>query len=273
MAIRKLSEKTQASYIRAVKRFARFFGRSPDLASPEDLRRFQKHLVDSGVSSGTINATITGLRFFFEITLDRPRALKHMACVPLPEKLPLILSMEDVGRLLTCAPNLKSKAALSVAYGAGLRASEVCHLKIADVDRDRMLLHVEQGKGNRDRQAKLSPALLKVLRGWWVEGRRLGKMLPGGWLFPGLNPVDPLSTRQLGRLCKLAAADAGLDKRVSLHTLRHSFATHLLEQGVDIRVIQVLLGHKKLTTTARYAQVAGKTLAEVQSPLDALTLD
>lgn len=270
MALRKLSEKTQIQYVRAVKRFSQFFGQSPDLAEPEDLRRFQKHLVDEGVSAITINATITGLRFFFEVTLDRQEALKKMQPLRAPQKLPTVLSIDEVTRLLDAAPNLKAQTALSVAYGAGLRASEVVHLKISDIDSERMILRVEQGKGQRDRNALLSPALLKLLRAWWVEGHRLGKMLPGGWLFPGMDPVNPLSTRQLNRMVKQAAADAGLDKRVSMHTLRHSFATHLLEQKVDIRLIQVLLGHQKLNNTARYAHVATKTLSEVASPLDAL---
>jgi site-specific recombinase XerD len=272
MTLRQLQEKTQTGYLRSVKRFTKFLRRSPNTASAEDLRAFQKHLVDQGVSSSTINATIRGLRFFFEITLERPEMLKRMSPVRVPDRLPVVLSVEDVTRLLSAAPNVKSMAALSVAYGAGLRASEVCHLKITDIDSERMIIHVEQGKGSRDRQAMLSPALLRLLRVWWREGHRLGKMLPNGWLFPGLNPVNPLTTRQLNRMCHLAAATAELEKRISMHTLRHSFATHLLEHKTDIRVIQVLLGHKKLTTTARYAHVATKTLSEVQSPLDRLKL-
>ncbi len=272
MTLRKLSEKTQIQYVRAVRRFTRYFGQAPDLASPEDLRRFQMHLVEQNVSSTTINATITGLRFFFEKTLDRPEALKKMSPVRVPHKLPTVLTSGEVARLLNAAPNLKAKAALSVAYGSGLRASEVTHLKVSDIDSERMILHVEQGKGDRDRNAMLAPSLLMLLRAWWREGRRLGKMLPGGWLFPGLNPVNPLSTRQLNRFIKLAAEDAEIDKRVSMHTLRHSFATHLLEQKVDIRIIQVLLGHQKLNNTARYAHVATRTLTEVASPLDALKL-
>jgi site-specific recombinase XerD len=272
MTLRQLQTKTQTAYLRSVKRFTKFLGRSPDTASAEDLRAFQKNLVEHGASSSTINATIRGLRFFFEITLERPQALKRMSPVRVPDRLPVVLSVEDVTRLLNAAPNLKSKAALSVAYGAGLRASEVCHLKITDIDSERMLIRVEQGKGARDRQAMLSPALLQLLRAWWREGDLRGKMLPNGWLFPGIDPVDPLSTRQLNRMCHLAAATAKLDKRISMHSLRHSFATHLLEQQTDIRVIQVLLGHKKLTTTARYAHVATKILTDVQSPLDRLTL-
>lgn len=272
MALRKLAPRTQEAYIRAMKNFTQFFGRSPDLASPEDLRRYQLHMVETGVSNTTINATFSGLRFFYEITLDRPNALKKMSRVYKPRKLPEILSTDEVMRLLDGTSNLKSKAALSVAYGAGLRAGEVTHLKVNDIDSERMVIRVEQGKGRRDRYAMLAPSLLELLRAWWVEGHRLGKMLPGGWLFPGQDPVDPISTRQLNRIVKAAAAVADIDKRVSMHTLRHSFATHLLEQQVDIRIIQVLLGHQKLDNTARYSHVATKTLAEVTSPLEYLAI-
>ena len=272
MTLRKLSPKTQSGYLRAVTNFTRFFGQAPDKASAEDLRRYQLHLVEQGVSNITINATISGLRFFFAVTLDRPEAMKKMSAVYEPRKLPVVLSVEEVKRLLEAAPNLKSHAALSVAYGAGLRASEITHLKVTDIDSERMLIRVEQGKGRRDRYAMLAPSLLKLLRRWWREGHRLGKMLPGGWLFPGIDPVDPLSTRQLNRVVKQAADTAGIDKRVSMHTLRHSFATHLLEQKVDIRIIQVLLGHQKLDNTARYSQVATKTLSAVTSPLEHLAI-
>ena len=272
MTMRKLQPKTQAGYLRSVKNFTRFFGRSPDRAGPEDLRRFQLHLVEKGVSSTTLNATITALKFFYGVTLDRPSALKKMSPVRKEQKLPQVLSVEEVTRLLTAAGNLKHRAALSVAYGAGLRASEVTHLKIVDIDSERMILRVEQGKGRRDRYAMLSPSLLELLRAWWRQAHAAGKMLPNGWLFPGQNPVNPLSTRQLNRACKLAAETAELDRRISMHTLRHSFATHLLEQKVDIRVIQVLLGHQKLENTARYSHVATRTLSEVTSPLDQLAL-
>jgi len=272
MTLRKLAPKTQAGYLRAVTKLALFFGRSPDLASPEDLRRFQLHLVEQGVSSTTINATLTGLRFLFDITLERPSALKRMSRVRTPQKLPQVLSVEEVERLLAGASNPKHRAALAVAYGAGLRASEVVHLKITDIDSKRMIVRVVQGKGHRDRYAMLSPSLLELLRAWWREGHAQGKMLQGGWLFPGRNPANPLSTRQLNTVCHRAADAASLEKRISMHTLRHSFATHLLENKVDIRVIQVLLGHRKLETTARYSHVATRTLSEVTSPLEQLTL-
>ena len=272
MRMRKLAPETQALYLRGVERLAKYLGRSPDQADAEDLRRFQLHLVEQGISSTTLNGTITALRFLFETTLGAPERMAKMSTVREPRKLPVVLSVEEVTRLLDAAPNLKARAALSVAYGAGLRAAEVVGLKVGDIDSERMVIRVEQGKGSKDRYAMLSPTLLALLRHWYQEARAAGKMLPGGWLFPGLNPIDPLSKRQLNRLFHVAAQTAGLDKRASLHTLRHSFATHLLEQKTDIRVIQVLLGHKKLETTALYSQVATKTLREVKSPLDALPL-
>ncbi len=269
MTIRKMASKTQAAYIRAVKNLTIFLGRSPDTASSEDLRRFQLHLASSGVSAPTQNATVTALRFFFAVTLGRRGATDHLPFVRQPRKLPVVLSLDEVARLLDAAQSsspggLKYKAALSVAYGAGLRASEVVSLKLADVDSTRMAIRVEQGKGRKDRYALLSPPLLDLLRAWWREGRQQG------WLFPGQYPVNALTTRQLNRACHAATQAAGIDKRVSLHTLRHSFATHLLEQKVDIRVIQVLLGHKKLDNTARYSHVATRTLREVTSPLEGL---
>ena len=270
MRLRKLSEKTQSGYIRWVKHFSRFLGRSPDTATAEDLRRYQLHLSESGVSRISLNAAITALRFFCEVTLGRGELMARTSHVHVPRKLPVVLSPEEVERLLQAVPGLKYKAALSVAYGAGLRVSEVVALKVVDFDSTRMTLRVEQGKGHKDRYAMLSPVLLEHLRTWWRAGRAQGKMLDGGWLFPGQNPVNPMSTRQLNRICHLAAAAAEIDKRVSMHTLRHSYATHLLEQKVDIRVIQVLLGHKRLETTALYAQVATDVLREVTSPLELL---
>ena len=268
MRLRKLSPKTQTGYIRAVRQLAGFLQRSPDTATVEDLRRYQLHLVDHGISPVSLNATITGLRFFFEVTLDRAEAMGKMQSVRVPRTLPVVLSRDEAARLIASAGNLKYQVALSVAYGAGLRASEVVGLKIGDVDSQRMTLRVEQGKGRKDRYAMLSPLLLERLRAWWRVAHAQGKLLEGGWLFPGQNPIDPLSTRQLNRAVHAAAAAAEIDKRVSMHTLRHSFATHLLEQKVDIRVIQVLLGHKKLETTALYAQVATEVLREVVSPLE-----
>ncbi|MEH6593071.1 MAG: site-specific integrase [Halioglobus sp.] len=270
MSMRRLTQSTQKTYVRAVKNLTRFLGRSPDTAMAEDLRLYQLHMADNKVSNATINATISGLRFFFSVTLDDPGLLRKMSTVFEPRKLPVILNPDEVKRLLDATTSLKYKAALATAYGAGLRANEVAHLRVTDVDSHQMLIHVEQGK---DRNAMLSPLLLRLLRQWWLAGQAENKMLKGGWLFPGMDPVNPISTRQINRAFHAAVTAAGIDKPVNLHSLRHSFATHLLEQGVDIRVIQVLLGHKKLETTALYSQVATRTLRDTQSPLDALSID
>lgn len=268
MRLRKLGTKTQSAYIRAVRHFAGWLGRSPDTASVEDLRRYQLHCVDRGVSPITLNATITGLKFFFEVTMSRPELMAKMRPVRVARTLPVILSREEVSCLIEAASNLKHRTALSVAYGAGLRVSEVVALKVADIDSTRMLLRVEKGKGQKDRYALLPPILLERLRTWWRHARAEGKVLPGGYLFPGLDPMDSMNTRQLNRVVHEAATAAHIDKPVSMHTLRHCFATHLLEQKEDIRVIQVLLGHKKLETTALYTQVATETLRRVLSPLE-----
>ncbi len=270
MRMRKLAPRTQTGYIRAVRRFTAYLGRPPDTATVEDLRNFQLHLVDQGTTPATLNDTISGLKFFCDVTLSRPELMAKMQPVHIPRTLPVILSREEVARLIAAAANLKHQTALSLAYGTGLRVSEVVALKVGDIDSERMTLRVEQGKGSKDRYAMLSPVLLERLRVWWRVARAQGKMLDGGWLFPGLNPVEPLTARQLNRAVHMAADAAHIDKRVTMHTLRHSFATHLLEQKVDIRVIQVLLGHKKLETTAMYAQVATDILREVVSPLDQL---
>jgi integrase/recombinase XerD len=272
MVMRGLREETQRDYIRFVRSFAAFLGRSPDTATAEDVRRFQVHQAETGVQPPTVNCSVSALRFLFTVTLDRPDLSRRLVLVRQPRKLPAVLSVEEVGRLLEAAPGPKHKAALGTAYGAGLRVSAVVALKVGDIDSTRMLIRVEQGKGRKDRNAMLSPQLLALLRQWWREGKRRGVMLPEGWLFPGRNCLEPLSTRQLNRAVHEAAETAGIKKRVSPHTLRHSFATHLLEQDVDIRVIQVLLGHSKLDTTALYARVATKTIRAVTSPLEHLKL-
>src|SRR4051812_30829663 len=244
MTIRQFGEKTRRDYIRQVREFAAFLGRSPDRAQPEDLRRYELHLASLGASSARMNLASTALRFFFHVTLGRPGFGDRMARIPSPERLPVVLSPEEVALLLGCAPGLKYRAALSIAYGCGLRVSEIANLKVTDIDSARMLIQVEQGKGRKDRYVMLAPDLLDLLRQWWKVKR------PRGWLFPGREPAQPITARQLNRACHAAAANAMLDKHVSMHTLRHSFATHLLEQKTDIRVIQVLLGHRKLDTTA-----------------------
>jgi integrase/recombinase XerD len=265
MTIRKFAQKTQHDYVQRVKDFASYLKRSPDTAKPEDLRGFQLHLTSSGAGIPKINTTISALRFFFKVTLDRPDLSRQLSTIHKPRKAPVILSPDEVARFLESSPGIKYKAAFSVAYGAGLRVSEVASLKVSDIDSKRMMLRIEQGKGRKDRYAMLSPTLLELLRDWYRVAR------PQGWLFPGQNPTNPITARQLTRACHTAAEMADLKKRVTPHTLRHSFATHLLEQNIDIRVIQVLLGHSKLETTALYTRVATNTIREVMSPLDRLT--
>jgi integrase/recombinase XerD len=235
MTARRFKEKVQKDYVRHVRSFAAFLGRSPDTATSEDLRRFQLHMAKQQIGAPTINSAIAALRFFFIVTLERPDLVRPLRIVTEPRKAPVVLSREEVARLLEAAPGLKYKAALSVAYGAGLRVSEVANLKVSDIDSERMTLRVEQGKGQRDRTVMLSPRLLQLLREWWKAAH------PQVWLFPGQNPINPVTARQINRAVTAAKDLAGISKRVSPHTLRHSFATHLLEQGADIRVIQVLL--------------------------------
>ena len=273
MRMRKFGEKTQLDYVRAVRNFAKYLKRSPDTARVEDLRNYQLHLVDHGISPASLNSAISGLKFFFNVTLDRGDLVAKLQPVHMPRKLPVILSREEVGRLIAAAGNLKHQTALALAYGTGLRVNEVVTLKVGDIDSQRMTLRVEQGKGQKDRYAMLSPVLLERLRVWWRVARAQGKMLDGGWLFPGLNPIRPLSARQLNRAIHTAADEAGIEKHISMHSLRHAFATHLLEQKVDIRLIQVLLGHKKLETTALYAQVATEILREIVSPPEMLNTE
>jgi site-specific recombinase XerD len=264
MTSRRFKESTKKDYVRHVRSFVDFLGRSPDAATAEDVRLYQLHLAEQKIGAPSINAAVAALRFFFNVTLERPELARHLVGVHKPRRAPVVLSQEEVCLLLDAAPGLKYKAAFGVAYGAGLRVSEVVALKVTDIDSQRMTLRVEQGKGQRDRYVMLSPQLLEWLRDWWRAAR------PQAWLFPGQNPVNPMSARQLSRVVRETAREAGIAKRVSPHTLRHSFATHLLEQNVDIRVIQVMLGHAKLETTALYTRVAVNTIRDVASPLEKL---
>jgi integrase/recombinase XerD len=265
MSVRKFGDKTQNDYIRHVKSFSTFLGRSPATATADDLRQFQVHQSKQGIGPATVNGSVTALRFFFRVTVDRPEMGRYLTLVPLPERLRTVLSQEEVAQLIQAAPGVKYKAAFGVAYGAGLRVSEVANLKVSDIDSKRMLLRVEQGKGKKDRHAILSERLLALLRDYWWVAK------PRTWLFCGRDPLFPITTRQLYRVVRETAEALEFNKRVSPNVLRHSFATHLLEQGVDIRVIQVLMGHAKLETTAIYTTVATKILHRVTSPLDLLT--
>jgi integrase/recombinase XerD len=258
MTVRKFAEKTQKDYIRHVKGLTAFLGRSPDTATAEDLRRYQLHLTESGIRPPSINGAVSALRFFFSVTLDRPEVTKLLAFVAEPRKIPVVSSPEEVTRFLDAAPGPKYKAAFGAAYGAGLRVSEVVALKVSDVDSERMLLRIEQGKGRKDRFAMLSPQLLALLRDWWRIAR------PQVWLFPGRDRINPLTTRQFNRAVHAAAHMAEIAKRVTPHTLRHSFATHLLEQNIDIRVIQVLL---EADTYCPPTADRGTDLLSVSSPV------
>lgn len=267
MTVRNLSPATQRSYVHAVAKFSRYFARSPDRLGLEDVRAFQVHLVSSGISWAALNQTVCALRFFYGVTLGHGEIPERIPYAREPRKLPVVLSAEEVVRFLEAVPSLKARTALTTAYAAGLRVSEVVGLRVGDVDSSRMVIRVEQGKGGKDRYVMLSAQLLAILRSYWRLAR------PGHWLFPGREASKPIDVQVLHAACRSACAAAGLDKRVTVHTLRHSFATHLLENGTDIRIIQVLLGHANLSTTARYAQVSSGLIRRTESPLDRLTLE
>ncbi len=266
MRLRNLAAGTRRIYVRSVAGFSAFHGRSPDQLTLEDVRDYQLHLVARGLKATSICQVMSALRFFYAITLDRP---EEAARIPLPRKadpLPAILSRDEVARLLTSVADLRMRALLTTIYAAGLRVSEAVALQVGDIDSARMTICVRAGKGARDRYVMLSPQLLAILRAHWRRTR------PRPWLFPGPDPSRPITTRTVRRACGLAVEAAGLDKAVTVHTLRHCFATHLLEQGVDIRVIQGLLGHRQIASTTRYARVALSTISQVRSPLEMLDL-
>jgi site-specific recombinase XerD len=267
MTVRNLSPATQRSYLHAVSKFSRYFGRSPDQLDLEDVRAYQVQLVARGISWPALNQIVCALRFFYGVTLGRTDLPERIAYAREPRKLPLVLSADEVVRFLEAVPGLKSRTALTTAYAAGLRASEAVRLKVGDIDSGRMMIRIEEGKGAKDRYAMLSPQLLTILRGYWRLVR------PHQWLFPGRDESRPIDPQVLHAACRSAYKAAGLAKRVTVHTLRHSFATHLLEAGTDIRIIQVLLGHSNLSTTARYTRVASTTIRNTVSPLDRLRLE
>ena len=274
MNARKLCAGTQRGHIHSCKRFAAFLNRSPDTATTEDIRRFQLHLAEAGVSICNRNRIMTGLRFLFRVTLRRLDLAAEIYHIREPQKIPLVMSPDETRRLLAVASNLKVRTLLSLGYGCGLRANEVVRLKVKHIDSAQKIIRVEQSKGRKDRNVMLSPETLGLLRQWWkARGSRYDTAIPvqDRWLFPGNKRGKPMTTRQLNRLFHQAADAAGIKKAVTLHALRHSFATHLLERGTDIRIIQALLGHDKLETTARYTRVATGIIAGVESPLDLLS--
>jgi integrase/recombinase XerD len=276
MTARKLNPHTQRSHISSCKRFAAWLKRSPATATPDEVRLFQLHLIESGASICNRNRIMTGIRFLFRVTLRRHDLAAEVWHIKEPQKLPPVLSPEEVKRVLTLATSLKARAMLTLAYGCGLRASEVVRLRAGDIDSEQMIIRIVQSKGRKDRHVMLPAEVLDLLRQWWKvrPSRHDAGLAPEQrWLFPGRNDRLglPVTTRQFGRLFKDAAKAAGLRKTLSLHTLRHSFATHLLERGTDIRLIQALLGHDKLETTARYTRVATGIIAKIESPLDLLS--
>src|SRR6202166_3195467 len=270
---RKLGKHTQRGHISSCKRFTAFLKRSPDTATAEDLRRFQLHLSETGTSICNRNRIMTGLKFLLRVTLRRLDLAAEIYHLREPQKIPQVMSPDETRRLLAVARSLKARVLLSLCYGCGLRAGEVVRLKVKHIDSAQRIIRIEQSKGRKDRHVMLSPETLDLLRQWWKARRGFDATTPvqERWLFPGRKPSTPMTTRQLRRLFYEAAHEAGIKKSVTLHALRHSFATHLLERGTDIRIIQALLGHDKLDTTARYTRVATGMIAGVESPLDLLS--
>ena len=274
MTARGLSRQTQRGHILACKRFAAYLKRSPDTATAEDVRLFQLQLMENGLSIQNRNRTMTGVRFLLRVTMRRHDLAAEVFHMKEPQKNPPILSAGEAKRLLTMAGKLQVRVLLSIGYGAGLRVSEVVKLKVKHIDSALGVIRVEQAKGKKDRQVMLSPETLDLLREWWkVRTAKYDAGVPAGerWLFPGRREGRPLTPRQVTRLFHETVEAAGIKKKVTLHTLRHSFATHLFDRGVDIRTIQALLGHEKLETTARYTRVATGLITAVESPLDRLS--
>ena len=274
MNARKLCAGTQRGHIRSCKRFASFLKRSPDTATPDDVRRFQLHLAETGMSICNRNRIMTGVKFLLRVTLRRLDLAAEIYHIREPRKIPQVLSPDETRRVLAVATSLKARVALSLCYGCGLRAGEVVRLKVKHIDRAQKIIRIEQSKGRKDRNVMLSPEMIDLLRQWWKARRGFDAHttpLQERWLFPGRKSGMPMTTRQLNRLFHEAADAAGIKKSVTLHALRHSFATHLLERGTDIRIIQALLGHDKLDTTARYTRVATGMIAGIESPLDLLS--
>ncbi len=274
MNARKLCVGTQRGHIRSCKQFAAFLKRSPDTATAEDIRLFQLHLAETNVSICNRNRIMTGLRFLLRVTLRRLDLAAEIYHIREPQTIPQVMSPDETRRVLAVATSLKARVMLSLGYGCGLRASEVVRLKVKHIDSAQKIIRIEQSKGRKDRNVMLSPEMITLLRQWWKARRSFDAPttpVEERWLFPGRKPGMPMSTRQLNRLFHEAADGAGIRKGVCLHTLRHSFATHLLERGADIRIIQALLGHDKLDTTARYTRVATGMIARIKSPLDLLS--
>jgi len=267
MTVRNLSPTTRGSYIHNVKKFSQYFGRSPDCLGLEDVRTYQVHLVSERIAWATLNQVVSSLRFFFGVTLGRKDLPERIAYARRPKTLPVILSPEEVAAFLEAVPSRRDRVALTTAYATGLRASEVVGLCTHDIDSSRMVIHVTNGKGGKQRYVMLSPKLLGILRAYWDIERPHRP-----WLFPGRSGQKPLDPSTLNAACAAAVEATGISKHATLHSLRHAFATHLVEQGVDVTIVQALLGHSHLSTTIRYISVATRAIAAVKSPLDHLNL-
>jgi len=267
MKIRNMSPNTQYIYISAVARFSAYHRRSPDKLGLEDIRDYHLHLVSRKLKPTTINPIMGALRFFYGKTLGQKHIVDEIPYARLADSLPAVLSREEVERFLKTVRNLKMRTAFITIYAAGLRVSELVALTSRDIDSTRMVIAIRHGKGGKDRYVMLSEQLLGILRDYWKRTK------PTHWLFPGPDPLQPVTTRSLQRVFHAAAEAAGFDKNVTVHTLRHSFATHLLEQKVDIRVIQGLLGHRNINSTTRYTRVAVDTIRQIQSPLEQLNME
>ncbi len=273
MTARELGPASQRAHLRACEKFAGWLGRSPDTATPDDVKQFQQHLVESGTNVGMRNKTMTGVKYLCRVTLRRPDLVSEIFQLREPKRVPLVLCQTEVKRLLALAPDLRTRTMLSLAYGCGLRASEVVKLRVCDIDSEQGIIRIVQSKNQKDRHVMLPTEILDLLREWWKERpTRKDSGVPPleRWLFPSRVGRSHVTSRQFTRILEEAVGAAGIKKRVTLHTLRHSFATHLLERGTDIRVIQALLGHATPTTTAGYARVATGMIAKVDSPLDDL---
>jgi integrase/recombinase XerD len=268
LKIRNRSPRTIEAYVQHVAQFARHFGRSPELLGPEEVRQYQLYLVEKKkVSFSTLNQCISGLRFLYGTTLGRPEMLPRLPYGKRPKKIPRVLSKAQVVKLLQCVPNRCHRLILTTLYATGLRLSEALHLRPGDIDSQQMMIFVARGKGNKQRLAPLSPALLGELRAWWSEHRN------PQWLFPGKSPDRPLHPAQVQKACQRAVDRAGLPPGVSAHTLRHTFATELLEAGVDLLTIQKILGHADIKTTLIYTHVRRDRLHAAAQALGMLPLD
>ena len=265
MGIRNLAENTQLSYLQQVSLYARHFGRSPERLGPEDVNAYQVQLTKTRkLAPGSVGIATAALRFLYKVTLKKNWSPDDIPMPKLPFKLPVILSREEVMQFLASVASLKHRTILTTAYAAGLRVSEAVHVKVTDIDSKRMVLRVDQGKGGIDRDVMLSPRLLEELRSYWKVAR------PKTWLFPGDTPGHPITRGAVEAACQKAHRASGISKPITPHSLRHAFATHLLESGTDLRKIQLLLGHRSLATTSRYLKVATSTVCATVSPFDLL---